>query len=193
MRAKVRRQFLPWRTGSSASWSSRLTVRGTQSLVHICAFCWKRPGLLAWELLWRWGFGIPARRSSISRRAVIAASVSLNQESLSNLSLSDPLGAGQQLTAAAAALTPPCAQQLYGWGPLLAVAWAIASGLGRNAVLQRLDPALRPCSLDSRSAATTAHRGPGRRLRGLVPRHRLGRGLRPSVAPLPTWSLGVHG
>jgi hypothetical protein len=119
-------------------------VRGTQSLVHICAFCWKHPGLLGWELLWRWGFGIPAAAILYLQGAGIVASVSLNQESLSSLSLSDPLGAGQQLTVAAAALAPPLVRAALWLGPLLAVAWAVASGLGRSAVLQQLDPALRP-------------------------------------------------
>jgi hypothetical protein len=122
-------------------------VRGTQSLVHICAFCWKRPGLLGWELLWRWGFGIPAAAILYHQGAHIAASVSLNQESFSNLSLSDPLAAGQQLTAAAAALSPLVLRAALWWGPILAVAWAAASGLGRSAVLRRLDPALRPAPL----------------------------------------------
>jgi hypothetical protein len=122
-------------------------VRGTQSLVYICAFCWKRPSLLGWELLWRWGFGIPAAAILYQQGARIASSVSLNQETLSNLSLSDPLGAGQQLTAAAAALTPTLVRAALWLGPLLAVAWAIASGLGRSAVLQRLDPALRASPL----------------------------------------------
>ncbi len=122
-------------------------MRGTQSLVHICAFCWKRPRLLGWELLWRWGFGIPAAAIITYQGAHIAASVSLNSESLSNLSLSDPLGAGQQLTAAAASLAPSVESVALWLGTLLAVAWAVASGLGRSAVLQRLDPALRPAPL----------------------------------------------
>jgi hypothetical protein len=122
-------------------------VRGTQSLVHICAFCWKRPGLLGWELLWRWGFGIPAAAILYYQGAQIAASGSLNQESFSNLSLSDPLAAGQQLTAAAAALSPLVLRAALWLGPMLAVAWAAASGLGRSAVLRRLDPALRPAPL----------------------------------------------
>ena len=122
-------------------------MRGTQSLVHLCAFCWKRPSLLGWELLWRWGFGIPAAAILYQQGVRIVASVSLSQESLSNLSLSDPLGAGQQLTAAAAALTPHLVQAALWLGPCLAVAWAVASGLGRSAVLRRLDPALRPAPL----------------------------------------------
>jgi hypothetical protein len=122
-------------------------VRGTQSLVHICAFCRKHPGLLGRELLWRWGFGIPAAAILYHQGARIAASVSLNQESLSNLSLSDPLAAGQQLTVAAAALTPSLVRAALWLGPLLAGAWAVASGLGRSAVLQRLDPSLRSAPL----------------------------------------------
>jgi hypothetical protein len=115
--------------------------------VHICAFCWKRPGLLGWELLWRWGFGIPAAAILYYQGAHVAASSSLNQESFSNLSLSDPLGTGQQLTAAAAALSPLVLRAALWLGPMLAVAWAAASGLGRSAVLRRLDPALRPVRL----------------------------------------------
>jgi hypothetical protein len=124
-----------------------VTVRGTQSLLYICADCWKRPSLLGWELLWRWGFGIPAAAILYQQATRIASSVSLNQESLSNLSLSDPLGAGQQLTVAAATLTPTLMRAALWLLPLLAVAWAIASGLGRSAVLRRLDPALRASRL----------------------------------------------
>jgi hypothetical protein len=124
-----------------------VTVRGTQSLVYICAFCWKRPSLLGWELLWRWAFGIPAAALLYHQGARIASSVSLNQENLSNLSLSDPLVAGQQLTATAAVLAPTLVRVALWLGPLLAVAWAVASGLGRSAVLQRLDPALRASPL----------------------------------------------
>jgi hypothetical protein len=95
--------------------------------------------VLGLELLWRWGFGIPALVLLGVQGARLAATVSMNP----NLSLNDPLGAGQQLTAMAAALSP-AAMQLARWlVPLLVVGWAAASGLGRNAVLRRLDPSLR--------------------------------------------------
>lgn len=112
--------------------------------MHICADCWKRPSLLAWEVLWRWSFGIPAAALLYWQGKIIAARVSLNPESLSNFSLSDPMGTGQQLTEAAAALAPLLLRAALWLGPLLMVVWAIVSGLGRNAVLRRLDPALRP-------------------------------------------------
>jgi hypothetical protein len=119
-------------------------VRGTQSLVYVCAACWKRPSLLGWELLWRWGFGIPAAAILYYEGAKILGSAALDR---SPLSLSDPLQAGQQLATTAAALTPVVVRVALWLGPLLAVSWAIASGLGRTAVLKRLDPALRPAPI----------------------------------------------
>jgi hypothetical protein len=119
-------------------------VRGTQSLVYICAACWKRPSLLAWELLWRWGFGIPLAIILYLEGYRILSGVPLGQEGLSGISLNDPVQAGQQLTVAATALTPAVVRTALWLAPLLAIAWALVSGLGRNAVLQRLDPALRP-------------------------------------------------
>jgi hypothetical protein len=112
-------------------------VRGTQSLLHICLACWKRPNLLGWELLWRWAFGLPAAAILFFQAARIASHLSLG---LSGLSLSDPLGAGQQLATAAAAVKPEVARVAAWLGPLLVVAWAVASGLGRSMVLKRIDP-----------------------------------------------------
>jgi hypothetical protein len=119
-------------------------VRGTQSLVHICAACWRRPSLLGWELLWRWGFGIPAAALLYFQATMIVARVPLD---LSGLSLSEPDQAGLRLSSAAAAIQPQIVRTALWLGPLLAVAWAIVSGLGRNALLLRLDPALRPAPL----------------------------------------------
>ena len=119
-------------------------MRGTQSLVYICAACWKRPSLLGWELFWRWGFGIPAAAILYYDGAKVLGSVALDPNAVS---LTDPLQAGQQLATTAAALTPMVVRVALWLGPLLAVSWAIASGLGRTAVLKRLDPALRPAPL----------------------------------------------
>ena len=62
---------------------------------------------------------------------------------LSGLNASDPVQAGQQLALAAAVVKPEVERVALWLGPLLAVVWAIASGLGRSAVLKRLDPTLR--------------------------------------------------
>jgi hypothetical protein len=114
-------------------------VRGTQSLLHICAECWKRPGLLGREVVWRWTFGIPAAALLCYQGVHIAAAVSPD---LSGVSLSDPMQAGQQIAQAAAAIKPQVQRVAVWLAPLLAIAWAIASGLGRTAVLRHLDRAL---------------------------------------------------
>jgi hypothetical protein len=116
-------------------------VRGTQSLLYVCADCWKRPQLLAWELVWRWAFGVPALLLVAYQLSRIAAHVPAEP---SGPSLTDPVQAGQQLATVAAALKPEVVRLARWLGPLLAVAWSIASGIGRTAVLRRLDAALRP-------------------------------------------------
>ena len=123
-------------------------MRGTQSLVQICGECWKRPALLGWELLWRWCFGIPAALLIYRVGAGIFAGTP-EANSLADISLNDPMQAAQQLTQVAAALSAPVTRALLWLGPLLMVAWALASGLGRNALLRRLDSALQaaPCTL----------------------------------------------
>ena len=118
-----------------------MTVRGTQSLLHICVACWKQPNLLGRELLWRWAFGLPVAAILYYQGTRIAAQVALNP---STISLNDPVEAGQQLAVAAAAIKPEVVRVLWWLGPLLAVAWAIASGLGRSAVLRRINPRIRP-------------------------------------------------
>ena len=112
--------------------------------MHLCALCWKRPSLLGWELLWRWGFGIPAAAILYFQGSRIVASVPVR---LSDFSLQDPSQAGQQLAAAAAVVAPLVLHVALWLGPLLAVGWAIVSGLGRSAVLTRLDAELRPAPL----------------------------------------------
>jgi hypothetical protein len=119
-------------------------VRATQSLLQICAACWKRPSLLGCELLWRWAFGIPAAALLCYQGARIAAGIPAG---LSGLSFADPIQAGQQLAQVAAALKPSLERLALWLGPLLAIAWAIASGLGRTVVLKRLDPALHPAPI----------------------------------------------
>jgi hypothetical protein len=115
-------------------------VRGTQSLLHICVACWKQPNLLARELLWRWSFGLPVAAILYYQATRIAAHVAINP---SAISLNDPVEAGQQLAMAAAAVKPEVERAIVWLGPLLTVAWAIASGLGRSAVLKRIDPRMR--------------------------------------------------
>ena len=118
-------------------------MRGTQTLLYICRDCWKDPGLLVRELLWRWTFAIPAGILAAFQLIRIAAHVPAE---LSNLSLTDPMQAGQQLTTVAATLKPEVTRLMYWLAPLLALAWSVAYGFGRTVVLRRLEPSLRSAS-----------------------------------------------
>ena len=90
-------------------------------------------------MLWRWSFGIPAALLVYHEGARVFAGTSL-----ADISFTDPMQAAQQLMLVATALSAPVTHTLLWLGPLLVVAWAIASGLGRNALLRRLDAAMRP-------------------------------------------------
>lgn len=71
-----------------------------------------------------------------------AAAAQISGSGLSDFSIADP---SQVTTIAAnlyAALAPSIAQFLSWFAPLAMAGWAVASGIGRNAVLRRYDPAL---------------------------------------------------
>jgi hypothetical protein len=117
-------------------------MRGTQSFLNTIGRCWRTPSLLGLELLWRWGIGIPALVLLLWEGWRIFRSVSLVPTGIYQLSLIDTVGAAQTLSATADVLLPPARAAAVWLLPLLAVAWAFASGFGRTAVLRRYDHAL---------------------------------------------------
>lgn len=124
-------------------------MRGTQSLVQIQAQCWRRPGLIARELAWRWGFGIPALIVLLIFGRWLLAILFAAHTGIEDFSLQQPVAAAQIVRASYDAILPD-ALALASWlAPLLMVGWAIASGIGRTFVLQALAPngAPRPVSL----------------------------------------------
>jgi hypothetical protein len=125
------------------------SVRGTQSLLQIQAQCWRRPGLIAGELAWRWLFGIPALLllSVLSRRllAILLAA----HTGIDDFSLQQPVIAARIVRASYEAILPAALECARWAAPLLMIGWAIASGMGRAFVLRALAPGsrLRPMSL----------------------------------------------
>jgi hypothetical protein len=119
-------------------------VRGTQSLIHTLADCWSRPSLLALEVAWRWLFGAPALLllGYEGSRILAAVTRQLEAAGIHDLTLQDPMRAAVIISDAYAALWPPMLQTLLWLSPLLVLGWSIVSGLGRNMVLRRYDPAL---------------------------------------------------
>jgi hypothetical protein len=118
-------------------------MRGTQSFLSTLVRCWNRPSLLGLELLWRWGLGIPVIGLLCWETTRILFHVSLAHTGIYQFSLIDSVAAAQTLSATADVLLPPVRAAALWLVPLLAVAWALASGFGRSLMLHRYDPALR--------------------------------------------------
>lgn len=126
------------RTGLDA----QARVPGTRSFLQTLAYCWRRPSLLALELLWRWSLGIPVLALLYWKITGILASVPLEKTGIQHFSLIDTVGSAQILSAAADMLLPSVRAVALWLLPLLAIAWALASGLGRSFVLLRYDASL---------------------------------------------------
>jgi hypothetical protein len=116
--------------------------RGTQSFVHILALCWRRPSLVGLELVWRWSFGIPLLvvlwyaglhiwGETVAR---------LRATGIFEFSLQYPMAGAEQVSDAIDVLKAPALHATAWLLPVAMVAWAVAAGLGRNAVVRRYRP-----------------------------------------------------
>jgi hypothetical protein len=128
-----------------------VTVRGTQSFLYVLAACWRRPSLLALELLWRWLFGLPLIALLVYEGFHIYAvtTADLAASGLDQLSLTDPMRAAVIAADVYAILAPPILHLILWLVPLAIIVWSIVSAIGRNAVLRRYDASLprRPLTL----------------------------------------------
>lgn len=120
-----------------------LPIRGTQSFLVTIAGVWTQPSLLGLELLWRWAFGIPALALLGWEAYKILSSVSLAGTGIVHFSLLDASAAEQILSSVIGILLPPVLGVARWLAPVLALAWALASGLGRTSILRKYDPEMR--------------------------------------------------
>lgn len=114
-------------------------ARGTQTLVHMIAACWRRPSLLLIEVSWRWIFGIPTLAILGYEGFRLLRTLPLRETGVFEASLAYPAQTAQQVAAALALLLPPVLQLAFWLAPALLVFWSIVSGYGRSLVLKRLD------------------------------------------------------
>ena len=127
-------------------------VRGTQSFVHTLSSCWRRPGLTAIEIAWRWAVGVPAlmllfwqAKSALleaTHGTLDPATLGLDSVLLHDVvgALSaDPLGAAGKLSRAAGVVWPGFVHFGIWLLPLLLVLWIVVSSLGRTLLLRRAD------------------------------------------------------
>lgn len=118
------------------------SVRGTQSFVRTLSECWSRPSLTAFEVLWRWMYGVPALVLLwfIGRR--VLSQSSFDVAVLEGVTVTRPLDAAQALTTALTALLPAITSQVLWVAPLLMLVWVVWSSIGRTFVLRRAYPEL---------------------------------------------------
>jgi hypothetical protein len=119
-------------------------LRGTQSFVHILGRVWRRPSLLALELVWRWLFGIPLLALLFVTGERIWASIGtqVRATGIFDFSLQFPMNGALSIAESWEVLRAPLTHTLIWLLPVAIAAWAIAAGLGRNRVLRRYDRAL---------------------------------------------------
>jgi hypothetical protein len=111
-------------------------------------WCWRHPGVTALEVLWRWVFGSGALLLLFvyGRRIWMAATGGSGDPArlgLDSLTVTDPMSAASKLAGAWMLLWPMVWAVARWLVPLLVAVWVIVSGLGRIAVLRRVDPELR--------------------------------------------------
>ncbi len=140
--------------GANAA-DKQVPTRGTQSFVHTLSACWQRPRLTGLEVLWRWGYGVPALLVIGLRLKTILAAHTEGTFELARLGLdrallsdpvgaltADPMGAVEKVTRATALLLPDLRSAAAWMVPLLLVLWVVVSSLGRTMVLRRVDARL---------------------------------------------------
>jgi hypothetical protein len=119
------------------------TVRGTQSLVHTLARCWKRPVWTALEVLWRWAYGVPVLLVLRYEALRILRETPVDFAALWGMSLLDPIPAAATLAQVMSVVLPPVLRVAVWLGPLLVAVWVVVSSVGRTVVLRRVDGGLR--------------------------------------------------
>ena len=133
-------------------------LRGTQSLVGQMGWVFDRPSLTALEIVWRWLFGLPFLAICWTESRKILAALAPGSTGLTSLDPQNPWVAAVQLSSAWALYQPHVAALLHWLLPLAALAWVIASVLGRSLLFKRLQPGLcfRPIELIFLQAAWLA-------------------------------------
>jgi hypothetical protein len=117
-------------------------LRGTQSLVGQMGWVFDRPLLTALEVAWRSIIGVPLLAVCWIEAQRILTVLPLESTGLTEIDAQNPWVAVVQLSDAWAHYQPHVIAVLRWLLPLASLAWVVASGLGRNLVLKRMEPRL---------------------------------------------------
>ena len=123
--------------------AGRAPLRGTQSFVSVMVGIWKRPGLTAIELLWRWGVGAPLLLVLWRSGSRALRGVPFDLGPLEAMTVFKPMEAVATVNHQLAMTLPPLLSVARWWLPLAVLIWVVASAVGRTWIWRRIDPALR--------------------------------------------------
>jgi len=118
-------------------------VRGTQELVDHVGWVFRRPLLTLVEIAWRWIFAAPFLYLCWKQMERIGAELPPDKAGLSHLSLSNPWLAAIRIGDSWGHYEPYVLHVLVWLAPLGIVGWSLVAGLGRAAVLKRMEPGVR--------------------------------------------------
>jgi hypothetical protein len=133
----------------------RQPVRGTQSIVGQMGWVLGRPSLTALEVAWRWLVGAPILFVFWIQLQKILAELPPESTGLNTLDLTNPWVSSLKVAVAWDLYRPSVVTVLRWLVPVVAGAWIVVSGIGRNIVLKRMEPrlAFRPIAMIALQAA----------------------------------------
>lgn len=117
-------------------------LRGTQSLVGQMSWVFQRPVLTVIEIAWRWLFGIPLLMICWKQWSQILAAYPLSASGFTSVDTQNPWLAAVQLANVWSYYQPHVFAVLLWLAPAATAAWIVVSAIGRNLVLQRIEPGL---------------------------------------------------
>ena len=130
------------RIAEGAALASGTPLRGTQSFVGVVQRVWKRPGLTALEVLWRWSVNIPLLLLAGWAGSRAFAGVHVNGAALEAMTVFRPVEATATLSRQLTLMLPPVASVARWWVPLALAVWCAAAAVGRTLIWRRLNPEL---------------------------------------------------
>jgi len=118
-------------------------VRATQSIVGQMGWVFRRPSLTVLEVAWRWVVGVPLLVVCYIQAQKILVALPPDTTGLDSLDIANPWLSAIKLAAAWDMYRPHVMSVLRWLIPVAAVAWIVASGVGRNVVVMRMEPRVR--------------------------------------------------
>lgn len=112
--------------------------RATQSLIGTIQYCLHSPTIVAYEIAWRWAFGLPTLWLVFHYVFRLLAMIPPDTINRLQAEAYDPVKASAILVVLFESLLPTALQIARWLVPLLLVGWAIVSGVGRWLVLRRV-------------------------------------------------------